>query len=71
MDDEFERRSFIPYWGGNPGTCRRYRDEVRVWLISEKKDVSHSLAARLVQRLSGAARRAALALTDDQLSAEV
>ena len=67
---EDERRSFVPNWDGNPGGWKRYRDEVRVWLLSERKDVSYSLAARLVQRLSGAARRAALALTDEQLSAD-
>ena len=66
MDGRDDRR-FVPGWDGNPNTWRRYRDEVRVWLLGEKTDVEYSLAARLVQRLSGAARRAALTLTDEEL----
>ena len=63
-----DRRLYTPGWDGNPQTWRRYRDEVRIWLLAERvENVEYSLAARLVQRLSGAARRAALGLTDEEL----
>ena len=54
------RRNFVPQWDGNPTSWRRYKDEVRVWLLAERTDnISYSLAARLIQRLTGAARRVA------------
>ena len=63
-----DRRLYTPGWDGNPQTWRRYKDEVRIWLLAERVEgVEYSLAARLVQRLSGAARRAALGLTDAEL----
>ena len=59
---------FVPSWDGNPHGWRRYRDEVRIWLLSERTTgIDYSLAARLVQRLSGAARRAAMTLSDLEL----
>ena len=61
-------RHFTPAWDGNPQGWRRYREEVRIWLLAEKVEgVEYSLAARLVQRLTGAARRAAMALSDEDL----
>ena len=62
IDDAHGRfSSLVPAWDGNPANWRRYRDEVRVWLLAERTDnISYSLAARLIQRLTGAARRVAL-----------
>ena len=70
VDDEKNRgdRVFVPSWDGNPHGWRRYRDEVRIWLLSERTTgIDYSLVARLVQRLSGAACRAAMILSDDEL----
>ena len=69
-EDPRDDRARVPGWDGDPRFWRRYKDEVRIWLLAEKKDVDYSLAAHLIQRLSGAARRAALSL-DDKLLAPV
>ena len=69
VDDEKNRgdRVFVPSWDGNPHGWRRYRDEVRIWRLSERTTgIDYSLAARLVQHLSGAARRAAMTLSDEE-----
>ena len=41
MNDDYIRpgdrdRNFVPAWDGNPLTWRRYKEEVRIWLLSEK-----------------------------------
>ena len=64
-------RHFTPAWDGNPQGWRRCKEEVRIWLLAEKVEgVEYSLAARLVQRLTGAARRAAMTLSDEDLMGE-
>ena len=65
-----ERYDRIPRWDGNPSTRQRFRDEVRLWILSEDLSVGYSLAARLVKNLTGPARRACLALTDEELIAK-
>ena len=71
MGDDDKNRServFAPRWDGNTHGWRRYRDEVRIWFLSESaKGIDYSLAARLVQRLSGGARRAAMTFSDEEL----
>ena len=57
----------MPSWDGNPTTYRAYKDSVRIWLLGEKADVEYSLAARLVQNLSGAARTLGNNMTDKEL----
>ena len=71
-DDGWQQRhNFVPQWDGNPVSWRRYRDEVRVWLLAESTDnISYSLAARLIQRFTGAARRVALGMPDSELIAD-
>jgi len=59
--------SYIPCWDGNPAGWITYREEVRIWSLGVDTSVKSSLAARLVARLTGPARRAALSLKDDQL----
>ena len=63
-DRHFDR---VPRWDGNPATRQRFRDEVRLWTLSEDLNVNYSLAARLVKNMTGPARRACLTLTDEQL----
>eukprot|EP00974_Lingulodinium_polyedra_P076347 7388842-Lingulodinium_polyedra.AAC.1 len=58
---------WIPAWDGNPVTWRTYRDEVRLWVMGTRLDVNYVVAARLIQRLSGAARRVGLAMTREEL----
>ena len=65
--DEHNDRSRIPGWDGNPATFATYRDEVRIWQLGENLDVHYSLAARLIQRLSGAAERRGLSMPDMEL----
>jgi len=60
-------RKFIPRWDGNPSTWRRYKSEVQLWLAGEDVKVSYNLAARVIQNLSGSARRCALTLDLSQL----
>ena len=60
-DDRFS----IPSWNGDPTEWERYRDEVRVFCLSTKLSSEYSVAARLVQRLRGAARRIGLNMTDE------
>ena len=69
MGDE-DQRAYVPLWNGDPTAWKGYEDEVRVWLLAEKTDVTYSLAARLIQRLGGAARRTALAMTEQELEAD-
>ena len=60
-------RRHIPRWDGHPATWKQYEQEVRIWRMGENLDVKYCIAARLIQNLSGAARRAALQLKDEQL----
>ena len=46
----------VPAWDGNPRTYEDYRRKVEWWLEGEKLNVPYSLAARLVRKLSGAAK---------------
>lgn len=66
MEDSTDRdRARIPAWDGDARFWKWYKSEVRMWFLAEKTDVCFSLVARLIQRLSGAARRAAMTLTDE------
>ena len=61
-------RRFIPRWDGNPGTFRTYVQEVELWAMTEDLNVRYAIAARLVQNLTGAARRACQGMTKAELS---
>ena len=61
-------RRFIPRWDGNPGTFRIYVQEVELWAMTEDLNVRYAIAARLVQNLTGAARRACQGMTKAELS---
>ena len=61
-------REHVPSWAGNPETWQAYKDEVRIWLLGSKLDVEYSLAARLVAKLRGPARRIGLSMTDAELN---
>ena len=71
MADHDEHRKYVPSWDGNPTTYRAYKESVRIWLLGEKADVEYSLAARLVQNLSGAARILGNSMTDAQLMPDI
>ena len=51
--------SRIPGWDGAPPTWRRFKRAVDIWLEGENLDVPYSLAARMVQKLTGTARNRA------------
>ena len=58
----------IPTWDGAEGTWRRYLVEVGWWLEGEKvEDAKYSIAARMVQRLTGTARMRASELDPREL----
>ena len=46
----------IPGWDGNPNTWWRYKQDVELWLEGEDLEVKYSIAARMVQKLTGTAR---------------
>ena len=69
-DDGDNGRRHIPRWDGHPATWKQYEQEVRIWRMGENLDVKYCIAARLIQNLSGSARRAALQLTDEELKAK-
>ena len=46
----------IPTWDGNPTTWRNFKRTVDVWLEGENLDVPYSLAARMLQKLTGTAK---------------
>ena len=48
--------SRIPTWDGNPTTWWKYKQDVELWLEGEDLEVKYSIAARMVQRLTGTAR---------------
>ena len=66
-DEPSGSRSRVPKWDGNPAGRQAYLDEVRLWALSEDLDVKYCVAARLIQGLSGSARRACMKLTEDDL----
>ena len=57
----------IPTWDGHPSYWTRYQESVRIWLLSENLDVRYSLAARLIARLTGAARRCCINMSENDL----
>ena len=58
-----------PTWDGNPGTCRPFKDEVRIWTLGQDLEEKYCLEARLIRNLTGAARRAALSIPEADLLA--
>ena len=58
--DNREDRHPIPTWDGSPHGWQRYVEQVRLWKLGENLDVKYSLAARLIGRMSGSARRACI-----------
>ena len=66
-DYEDKSRQIIPSWDGSPAGWQRYQEQVRLWRLGENLDVRYSVAARLVSRLSGAARRACINMPDASL----
>ena len=66
MEPKTERMC-LPQWDGYPSGLRDYQQEVRLHKTGENLEVNWSVAARLVGRLRGAARRVGLAMTDQEL----
>ena len=63
-NDQF---NLVPSWDGRQDTWENYQDEVRIWVLGSPPGPEYSLAARLVSRLKGPARRIGLKMTDDEL----
>eukprot|EP00959_Pyramimonas_sp_CCMP1952_P230971 4828503-Pyramimonas_sp.AAC.1 len=65
-DDKYQGAdAYVPHWDGNPASWHTYKDEVRIWTLGLNLDVPYSLAARMIRKLKGAARRKALTLTNE------
>ena len=56
-----------PQWNGDPSRFDSYREEVRIWSLSIDLTSKGCVAARLVRRLTGSARRIGLAMSDAKL----
>ncbi|CAE8585764.1 unnamed protein product [Polarella glacialis] len=67
MPDFDDSKRVIPGWDGVPTTWQAYVDDVRIWLLGERLDVPYSIAARLVARLAGAAKRVGNSMTAVEL----
>eukprot|EP00959_Pyramimonas_sp_CCMP1952_P209566 4384578-Pyramimonas_sp.AAC.1 len=46
----------MPTWNRHPSKWRDYKQEVKLWELSENLSVTYSLASKLVLRLSWTAR---------------
>ena len=57
----------IPTWDGNPTTWWKYKQEIELWKEAENLKAEYSLAARMVQKLSGTARLRANLIPLDKL----
>lgn len=57
----------IPSLDGHPSTWSRYKEAVHIWTLSENLDVKFSMAARLISRSSGAARRCCINMPKSEL----
>ena len=71
MTEVSNDRSHVPKWDGNPQGYQRYKDEIRIWRLSENMNVDFSLAARMIGALSGSARRATISLPEEVLMPDV
>ena len=60
----------VPSWNGDPDLWETYKERVQIWLIATKPEPHCSLAARLIQHLSGAAQRIGLKLDKKDLLPE-
>ena len=60
FDRDDNHRHPIPTWDGAPQGWQKYVEQVRLWQLGENLDVKFSLAARLISRMSGSARRACI-----------
>ena len=64
-----EGYSLIPVWDGAPRGWWRYRDDVDIRAPDTNLGVKYCVAARLVPRLNGAARRVGLRIPRGGLAA--
>ena len=62
-----EGYSLIPVLDGAPQGWRRYRDDLEIWAPGTKLEVNYCVAARVVSRLKGSARRVGLRIPREQL----
>ena len=57
----------MPSWNGDPAKWRDYKQEVKLWKLSENLEVSRCLASTLVLKLTSTARAAALNMDENEL----
>ena len=57
----------IPRWNGDPPGCRRWQQEVKIYRLRKDMSKEVSYAAELIVGLTGAARSAALQLSEEDL----
>ena len=60
----------VPSWNGDPDLWESYKEKVKIWLIATKPEPHCSLAARLIQNLSGTAQRIGLKIDERDLLPE-
>ena len=59
--------NLIPTWNGDPAKWKDYKKEVNFWRMSENMSVTQSLASKLILKLQGSARTAAMNMTEELL----
>ena len=60
----------VPSWNGDPDLWETYKERMKIWLIATKPEPHCSLAARLIQNLSGTAQRIGLKIEEADLLQE-
>ena len=67
MSEHRDELSTIPRWNGDPPGFKRWQQEVKICRLRKDLNKEVSFAAELIVGLSGAARTAALQLTEQEL----
>eukprot|EP00971_Amphidinium_carterae_P282063 5599206-Amphidinium_carterae.1 len=56
-----------PTWNGEPGSWRRFKQELRLWKLATPTPAGWSPAARIIYGLTGPVRRVGMQLSEAQL----
>ncbi len=67
MSEYRDELATIPRWNGDPPGFKRWQQEVKIYRLKKDLNKEVSYAAELIVGFSGAARAAALQLTEDEL----
>ena len=60
-------QNFVPTWNGDPSKFEDWKQRVRIWTHTCELHKKKSFASIIANKLTGAALKSALELTDEQL----